>query len=108
MEKISREANARILREYDTLENMVAIYCAGNHGGDGLCPECGDLLSYASLRLSLCPHAEKKPTCSKCTTHCYAPIRRQQIKEVMRYSGPRMLLLHPVQALKHMLDESKS
>lgn len=29
---------------------------------------------------------------------------REQIKAVMRYAGPRMLLHHPILALFHMLD----
>ncbi len=101
----SWEAHARIRRERATIGNMIGIYCEGNHGGEGLCTECRGLLEYASARLAVCLHAEDKPTCSNCSTHCYAVARREQIKAVMRYSGPRMLFSHPIQALSHMLDE---
>jgi hypothetical protein len=29
---------------------------------------------------------------------------REQMRAVMRYSGPRMILAHPVMALRHVLD----
>ena len=29
---------------------------------------------------------------------------RARIREVMRYAGPRMLLSHPLMALRHLLD----
>jgi hypothetical protein len=29
---------------------------------------------------------------------------RERIREVMRYSGPRMLLSHPLMAIRHLID----
>jgi hypothetical protein len=29
---------------------------------------------------------------------------RQKVRQVMRYAGPRMLLRHPVLAIRHLLD----
>jgi hypothetical protein len=29
---------------------------------------------------------------------------RDRVKEVMRFSGPRMLLRHPILAIRHLLD----
>jgi hypothetical protein len=29
---------------------------------------------------------------------------REQIRQVMRYAGPRMLLHHPIHAVLHLLD----
>ena len=105
--KLSRswDALARISQEQATIANMIAIYCADKHGGEDLCLECRELLDYASTRLAMCPHIEDKPTCNRCPTHCYNPQRRGQIKAVMRHSGPRMLLAHPLQALGHIFDE---
>jgi predicted amidophosphoribosyltransferase len=86
---------------------MVQIYCRGNHlrvrGGE-LCEDCQALLDYAMARLDRCPNVMKKPPCSKCTVHCYKPSRREQIKAVMRYAGPRMLWRHPIMALRHWLQ----
>ncbi|MGO8703467.1 MAG: nitrous oxide-stimulated promoter family protein [Candidatus Brocadiia bacterium] len=36
------------------------------------------------------------------------PARRKQMREVMRYSGPRMLFRHPLSALRHGLQGLKS
>ncbi|MDI9444206.1 MAG: nitrous oxide-stimulated promoter family protein [Planctomycetota bacterium] len=32
---------------------------------------------------------------------------RQRVKEVMQYAGPRMLLRHPVLAVRHLLDNRR-
>ncbi|MFA5354136.1 MAG: nitrous oxide-stimulated promoter family protein [Thermodesulfovibrionales bacterium] len=94
----------RIGRERRTVELMIRLYCRDHHRpSDGLCPECDALFAYANKRLELCPH-ERKPTCSKCPIHCYRPEMRLRVKEVMRYSGPRMLLRHPVLAVMHSID----
>jgi hypothetical protein len=36
--------------------------------------------------------------------HCYKPAMREKIKDVMRYSGPRMSYRHPLLALFHFFD----
>lgn len=89
--------------EKQMMEQMVALYCRGNHGKarDGLCEECAALLAYAGSRTDHCPHMAYKTFCSNCTTPCYSPENRQKVREVMRYAGPRMLLHHPVVALRH-------
>ena len=48
-------------------------------------------MAYARLRLEKCRYGADKPTCAKCTTHCYRPAMRERVRAVMRYSGPRML-----------------
>jgi Nitrous oxide-stimulated promoter len=95
----------RLLREHETIRAMVAIYCRDKHGGaDGLCAECADLLSYATVRLERCRFQEKKPPCANCPVHCYQPARREKVKAMMRHAGPRMLRRHPVLTLRHWLD----
>jgi len=90
-------------RERKTLEAMIDLACKGGHRtSEG--PECSAVLQYAQCRLEKCPFAQPKPTCAKCPIHCYRPDRRNQIREVMRYAGPRMLYRHPVLALFHWLD----
>jgi Nitrous oxide-stimulated promoter len=84
---------------------MVHCYCAGkHHGATALCGECEALLSYATGRLNRCRFGAEKPTCANCPVHCYQRQRREQIKAVMRYAGPRMLWKHPVLSLRHWLD----
>ena len=69
-----------------------------------LCPQCQELLTYAHQRLEHCKFGEDKPSCTCCPVHCYKPAMRQQIRQVMRYSGPRMLLHNPVLAIRHLWD----
>ena len=99
---------SRIAREQRTVEAMIRLYCRERHG-DGkrdadLCPECAALLAYAGQKLRACPFHEAKTTCAKCAVHCYQPARREQIRSVMRYAGPRMLRRHPWLAVRHLLD----
>jgi hypothetical protein len=104
----------RLRREEKTIAAMIGLFCRGHHAGapraaaDGpdaaLCGECGALLAYARLRLTHCRFGERKPTCARCTVHCYRAERRDQVRRVMRYSGPRMTTRHPLLALAHLLD----
>jgi hypothetical protein len=104
-----RSLGKRRQREYYTVLAMMGIYCRDKHkdtraAGEELCAECRELRDYATKRLSLCIFAEKKPTCAKCPVHCYKPDMRVKISAVMRYAGPRMLLAHPVRAIRHLVD----
>lgn len=96
----------RLARERHTIELMIGIFCRGHHGSTGtLCPECQELLDYAMQRLDRCPYQENKPTCARCPIHCYKPAMRDRIRRVMRYAGPRMMLYHPLLAIRHFWDE---
>lgn len=97
-------SKSRIATEKKVLERMVAIYCRGNRHGDVPCEKCRALLDYAYHRLDKCKFGEDKMFCSKCPIHCYKPKMREHIREVMRYSGPRMIFYHPIIAIKHMLS----
>ncbi|OEF98149.1 nitrous oxide-stimulated promoter family protein [Desulfuribacillus alkaliarsenatis] len=98
----------RIIRELETIEKMIYIYCKDKHGTGGiLCSDCHNLLEYARKRLHMCPHGESKPVCGNCKIHCYKKDKRQQVIDVMRYAGPRMTYKHPILALYHLLDSRK-
>ena len=84
---------------------MIEVYCRDHHGkGRQLCPDCQALLDYAKLRLSKCPHGDNKPFCSNCARPCYKPDMKEKIRLVMRYAGPRMLLHHPIVAIRHVVE----
>ena len=103
--KTAAFASKRLNREWKTMEAMIKIHCRDLHGaGPALCAECQGLLDYANVRLERCRFGEEKPTCAKCPVHCYQRNRREQVKVVMRYAGPRMLWEHPVMSLRHWLD----
>jgi len=88
--------------EVKTARVMIDLYCRHHHGSkDQLCKECHELFDYVKKRLEKCPLKNNKPKCSKCTIHCYTPAMREKIKKVMRYSGPRMMYLHPILTAKH-------
>ncbi len=95
--------NRRLAREWKTVTAMIHIYCRDQHGA-GLCPECQDLTRYVRLRLDHCRFGQEKPTCARCPVHCYQRERRETIKAVMRYAGPRMVWEHPWLSLCHLLD----
>lgn len=84
---------------------MIRLYCRHKEGNRELCADCRRLLEYATARLDRCPHGEAKPTCRKCTVHCYRPEEREKIRAVMRYAGPRMMIYHPAAALRHLWRE---
>lgn len=99
------EEHPRISREKRTVEAMIRTTCEGQHGTrGGLCPECRELLRYALKRLEKCPFQGNKTTCADCPIHCYHPSMREEIRAVMRYAGPRMLIRHPLLAMHHIID----
>ncbi|MGL4446474.1 nitrous oxide-stimulated promoter family protein [Shewanella sp.] len=95
----------KLLYEHQTIEAMVKIYCKAKHHSQPLCEECAELLEYAATRLDRCPYGQHKPTCNQCPVHCYKPAQKKIVKEIMIFSGPRMLLSHPIRAIKHILAE---
>lgn len=103
-----RATPARIRREQRTIEAMLALYCRDRHGSrHGLCAACESLRGYAHQRLDACPFQAQKPACNHCEVHCYSAQMRERVREVMRYAGPRMLLRHPLLAVRHLLDERR-
>ena len=92
-----REQEKRIVAQ------MIQLYCKKQHHRSDLCRDCQEVLSYAIDRSNHCPFMESKTFCSNCKVHCYRPEMRTKIREIMRFSGPRMLLYHPVLAVSHML-----
>ena len=90
-------------REKKTVSKMIRIYCRFKHGQkDSLCPDCKQLEEYAHRRLERCKFGEDKPSCQKCPIHCYKPEYREKMKEVMRFSGPKMVFFHPADAIRHL------
>ena len=98
--------------EKKLIPEMIRIYCLGNHKesrkeegvkGKELCSKCKELAEYAEFRLEKCPFKKNKGFCSFCKIHCYKPKYRAEMKAVMRYSGSRMLLSHPIFAMSHVV-----
>lgn len=93
-------------REMKTIEVMIGMYCRRHHRrkGDAPCATCSVLFEYAARRLERCVFGDAKPTCANCLVHCYSAEKREQIRIVMKWAGPRMLFHHPLRAIFHLLD----
>lgn len=102
----SERVAAKREREKRMVSEMIALYCRKRHGARAgeLCPECAELAEYARQRSDRCPFMETKTFCSNCRVHCYRPEMREKIREVMCFSGPRMIFHHPVAAVRHVIE----
>ncbi|MFR5265452.1 nitrous oxide-stimulated promoter family protein [Clostridium sp.] len=96
----------RIEREKRTIELMINIYCRKKHKTEKgeLCEQCRELLEYANKRLTYCKFGENKSTCSRCPIHCYKKDMKIKVKEVMRFSGPRLIIYSPIEFIKHLFN----
>lgn len=94
----------KIEREKQIVEVMIRMYCQKKLHTDELPQAYAELLAYAHRRLDCCKFGEQKRSCKKCPIHCYAPQKRELMREVMRWCGPRMILTHPMLALKHLFE----
>ncbi len=94
---------ASIEKEQHIIEIMIRLYCRKKFRSSTLTPECETLLAYARQRLARCRFGDRKPACQRCPVHCYRKDMREQMRRVMRWCGPRMLLYHPLITLRHYI-----
>lgn len=101
-----------LAKEFKTIVAMTHIYCRDHHkeqrgGKKELCSDCLAFTRFAEFRLDKCPYGQIKPTCKYCPVHCYKKDMKEQARTIMIYSGPRMLLKHPLLAIRHLLHDRK-
>ena len=100
----------RLKRDVKTLMVMAEMYCHDHKHikpeKEALCPKCSDLIEYAITRTYSCPR-QHKTTCDTCTIRCYKPNKQRAIREIMAYSGPRMIFRHPLMAIRHLAKKFK-
>lgn len=96
------EDKQRQEKDIQVLATFIGTYCRGKHRSakGELCPECSELLSYAEKKRRNCP-LDPKPSCKHCPIHCYGKVQRAKIREVMAYSGRRLLLRGRLDLLWH-------
>lgn len=94
----------KILFEKKTVQAMIDIYYKQFHDKDHLI-EKKDVQNYAMARLSHCQFGEDKPTCKVCPVHCYKKSYKEKMQIIMRYSGPRMMIYHPLMSVEHFVKE---
>jgi hypothetical protein len=82
-------------REKRIIAKMIKIYCGKKHKSDGLCSDCSNLLVYCENKINSCRWIKNKPNCSSCTTVCFSKENREKLRNIMRFSGPRLLYLDP-------------
>jgi hypothetical protein len=100
--------NPRMKRERKTIKVMIKIFCNRNHKPkSNLCKDCQQLLDYALERLSNCPFQKDKPTCKNCVIHCFKEPEKSKFRQIMRFSGPRILFTNPILSIRHLIDGSK-
>lgn len=115
MKRTPEQQQRKRERDKRTVSQMIALYCAGNHAagerqqmalcGEPVCTACAELDAYAAVRTDRCPYTATKTYCDRCPVHCYSKDHLERIRQVMRYSGPRMLFHHPVSAVRHLIGK---
>ncbi len=91
-------------REIVTVKTMIRMYCRAHHHPEGeMCEACAEVFSYATMKYHRCLFGEDKPVCEVCPVHCYGREMRERIRTIMRWSGPRMILRHPLMAIDHLM-----
>lgn len=107
------------LRDLKTVARFIELFCRDKHSKDAhsgvpvheilqsgknqgmtLCQECAELLEYGMKKRALCP-LNPKPACKNCRIHCYSPEHRRRIREIMAYSGRKMVLCGRLDYLWH-------
>ncbi|CDL14910.1 FIG00731873: hypothetical protein [Klebsiella pneumoniae IS46] len=96
----------RIEREKMTIQRMIALYQRRSPEAQADDAHYQALNAYADKRLDKCVFGENKPACKQCPVHCYQPAKREEMKQIMRWAGPRMLWRHPILTVRHLLDDS--
>ncbi len=99
------EIETKRSKEKEIAEIMIKMYCHRKHKtkGKDLCLTCQELLDYSNMRTDKCPLMATKTFCAFCKIKCYKKSMHEQMVEVMKFSGPRMLWSHPHIALRHMV-----
>ena len=96
---------SKIEREKEVVSRMIELYCKKRLGMIGISDRYKELEVYAYKRLEMCKFGEDKPNCKRCTIHCYKPEMREEIRAIMRWAGPRMLIYDPIAAIRHLFNK---
>lgn len=107
----TKKIKDKIEKEKSLVFLMIKIFCKSNHKNynyNNLCEECIELYNYASIQIDRCRFMETKTFCSACPSHCYKKDMRKKIREVMIFSGKRMIFYRPILALKHLFITLKT
>ncbi|MFI3325856.1 MAG: nitrous oxide-stimulated promoter family protein [Clostridia bacterium] len=105
---MSKNIESKRENEKKLIEKMIKIYCKSKHKTKNeLCDQCKEILEYSHLRIDKCPFMETKTFCSNCKVHCFRNEKREKIREIMAFSGKRMILHNPIIAINHVIQMKK-
>jgi len=112
---------AKQIKDVRILARFIQVYCHDRHDPQAngqvelplqlqpgwgrrhtICAECAELLEHGIRKRTLCP-LDPKPTCKKCHIHCYGKEYRQKVREIMAYSGRKLILRGRIDYLWHYL-----
>ncbi|HHT04452.1 MAG TPA: nitrous oxide-stimulated promoter family protein [Bacteroidales bacterium] len=96
---------SRIEREKKTVEFMIRLYCKKKEGNKSLCLDCEELIDYSKKRLDNCLYGAHKHACKHCPVHCFKPTMQSKMRQVMRFSGSRMIFYYPKETLVHLFNK---
>ncbi len=94
-----------IEREKRIIALMIRLYCRHKLKQKEPDAEHAALIEYCQTQLSHCRWQDEKPPCKFCTSHCYAKKQREQVRLIMRWMGPRMVLYAPMEVVRHLLKK---
>lgn len=118
-----RELTSGQLKDLKILASFIELFCHARHdrkkAGEvtipeilqgkrsprTICAECAELLEHGMKKRALCP-LNPKPSCKSCHIHCYTPAYREKIREIMAYSGKRMIMRGRFDYLWHYFMKS--
>lgn len=103
--KTNRIMGKVIDREKRTIAFMIRLYCRHRLHQQEPSEEYRSLIDYCHHRLDHCRWQDEKPVCKRCPCHCYAPAQRERVRQIMRWTGPRMILYAPLEVLRHLLNK---
>lgn len=98
-------ANTHLEKDRKTIEAIGRIYCSAHHDGQkdsaGLCEACRETVEATLARVAACPNGHDG-NCQDCEIHCQRGEAQERIREIMRYSAPRMALRHPAMTVGYL------
>lgn len=98
----------KIQRDKKTIRFMIHLYCSHKAMTGEEQARLQELARYACQRLDHCRYGDEKPACKDCPVHCYAPAKRELMRQVMRWAGPRMLFYAPRATMRHLFQSLRS
>lgn len=95
---------SNVPKEKETIQKSFGIYCKANHdvpSDKKLCSKCTALLTNVMIKIGRCPYGKTKPNCDACKNPCFGDAQTKQFREIMSGSKTKMLLKHPIMAIRH-------